>query len=319
MKNLHICFFSGFFAFILFSCASTYNPDALAYKDISAAEMFSDFDNLFSQPGSAYRVTDVWISQVIEKSEDGLKKTMLLLNDRKSDNNYYCDATDFLERTKEMETDLTERLNNIPKYDKYNGHYTVELYSIQTGDFLYGFETEIMVRSIEQIPTMEQFETAKAEEERLRAEEEAEAARLEAEKKAEEARLEAERNAALDAQGKKIAEGYIYHGIDEVENNRKFFSHGALESGHAYLVSGFVVKSGGSTACIEYGDGLFFSNRSSFVWVEYADQNVKQAVIENGIIDFFGQTFEKRLTVVIAGGTGYLKRPVVLGLIEETE
>ena len=33
----------------------------------------------------------------------------------------------------------------------------------------------------------------------------------------------------------------------------------------------------------------------------------------------FGQTFEKKLTVVIAGGTGYLKTPVVLGLIEETE
>ena len=114
-----------------------------------------------------------------------------------------------------------------------------------------------------------------------------------------------------------MAQGYTYHGVEEVDKNCKLFTNGALESGHAYYISGFVVKYGGSMAKIEYGDGFFFSSQSSAVIVDYISQKVKGEVVEAGITDFFGQTIETPLTVVVAGGKGYSKIPVVLGIVKE--
>ena len=146
-----------------------------------------------------------------------------------------------------------------------------------------------------------------------RAAEEAEKERLAAEERAKE---KAKRNAELDAKAKALAKGYVFHGIDENERNRKLFTGGALETGHAYYISGFVVKYGGTMAAIEYGDGFFFSSRSSAVYVDYIDQKVKGEVIEAGIITLFGATVESPLAVVVAGGKTPLHTPIVIGLVE---
>ena len=126
-----------------------------------------------------------------------------------------------------------------------------------------------------------------------------------------------EKYAKLNATGKSIANGYIYHGAEEVEKNCKLFANGALESGHAYYISGFVVKYGGSMAKIEYGDGFFFSSQSNAVYVDYISQKVKGEVVEAGITDLFGKTIEIPITVVVAVGKGYSKTPVILGIIKE--
>lgn len=72
-------------------------------------------------------------------------------------------------------------------------------------------------------------------------------------------------------------------------------------------------------AKIEYGDGFFFSSQSSAVYVDYISQKVKGEVVEAGVQSLFGQTIEIPLKVVVAGGKGITKTPVVLGLIEDKE
>lgn len=173
-----------------------------------------------------------------------------------------------------------------------------------------GFEDSCMVISIsisedykKRIDEKRAAEEAKKKAEQL--------AKEEAEKKA-----EAEKQRALNDKAKQIAKGYVYHGIDEVDRNHKLFNGGALEEGHAYYISGFIVKYNGSMAAVEYADGFFFSSRSSAVSVEYIDQKVKGEIVEAGITTFFGKTIEKPLTVVVVGGKAPLRIPVVIGLIE---
>ncbi|MDE7140327.1 MAG: WVD2 family protein [Treponemataceae bacterium] len=153
----------------------------------------------------------------------------------------------------------------------------------------------------------------RAEQERLAEEEQAEKERLAAEEKAQE---KAKRNAERDAKAKALAKGYVFHGIDENDRNRKLFTGGALEAGHAYYISGFVVKYGGTMAAIEYADGLFFSSRSSAVYVDYIDQKLKGEIVEAGITTLLGTTIESPLSVVVAGGKAPLHTPVVIGLVE---
>ncbi|MDE5775545.1 MAG: hypothetical protein K2H67_01540, partial [Treponemataceae bacterium] len=146
-----------------------------------------------------------------------------------------------------------------------------------------------------------------------RAAERAEQERLEAERKAKE---KAEQNAKINAIAKEIAKGYVYHGIEEDARNCKLFTSKALEEGHAYCISGFVLKYGGSMAAIEYADGFLFSSQSSAVSVEYINQKVKGEIVEAGLTSFFGQTLGVPLTVVVAGGKAPLHTPIVIGLIE---
>lgn len=138
----------------------------------------------------------------------------------------------------------------------------------------------------------------------------------EAEQKRRAAEEKAKQNAARDAKGKEIAKGYVYHGIEEDSRNCKLFASKALEEGHAYCISGFVLKYGGSMAAIEYADGFLFSSQSSAVSVEYINQKVKGEIVEAGLTSFFGKTLGVPLTVVVAGGKAPLHTPIVIGLIE---
>lgn len=203
--------------------------------------------------------------------------------------------------------------------DKYT-HYAVEyedpenslIFSAQgqrIGNYS-GFEDNCMVISISI------SEDYKKRIDEKRAAEEAEKERLAAIAAEEELRKKEQKKAELDAKAKAIAKGYVYHGIDENERSRKLFTGGALEVGHAYYISGFVVKYGGTMAAIEYGDGFFFSSRSSAVYVDYINQKVKGDVIEAGIRTLFGETLESPLTVVVVGGKAPLHMPVVIGLVK---
>ena len=118
-----------------------------------------------------------------------------------------------------------------------------------------------------------------------------------------------------DEKGKSLAAGYVYHGIDEDENNCKLLAYDATEVGHAYYVSRFSI----ATFSNDYGT----VNDKSFR-VQYKDNATKIAVIDKsdnhvnrqifGSDSVFGSN--KYVTVVIGISNDYLKTPVVLGIVE---
>ena len=112
-----------------------------------------------------------------------------------------------------------------------------------------------------------------------------------------------------DEKGKSLAAGYVYHGIDEDENNCKLFAYDATEVGHAYYVSRFSI----ATFSNDYGTVKDKSFR-----VQYKDNATKIAVIDKS--DNSGTLFanlgNNYVTVVIGISNDYLKTPVVLGIVE---
>ena len=324
MKKLLKVFLLLFISTIFVSCISTNvseNPSEIDYAEITGAEYCekagswnsyeanTKLTSLYSS-NKGYKLTDVYITGAgTEILNDGTEEVVLGLKAPKNGNEVRVYAKDFLTKTLQNDATWADRLDAVQNNEKYNGHYTVWLYAKQETDF-HGYTTKnttkVFVYNIEGIPSQEEVDDAKvaAEAERI--------AKEEAEKKA-----KAEKYAALNAKAKTIAQDYTYHGIEEVEKNCKLFINGALESDHAYYITGFIVKYGGSMAKIEYGDGLFFSSQSSAVYVDYISQKVKGEVIEAGITDFFGKTIETPLTVVVAGGKGYSNTPVVLGIVED--
>ena len=299
--------------FTLFGCVTTSsvstNPSEIEYKEIDGKNYFSSMDSELYSSQKGYKITDVFILGADTRNENGTTEALLKLAIDKSawgDNVRYVYATDFIKNIAETDPTWGDRVDAVANNEKYNGHYIVYAYGRTEGNFLDGYTTKVTIYNIEGVPSQEQIEADKeaAEAERI--------AKEEAEKKA-----KAEKYAKLNAAGKSIANGYIYHGAEEVEKNCKLFANGALESGHAYYISGFVVKYGGSMAKIEYGDGFFFSSQSNAVYVDYISQKVKGEVVEAGITDLFGKTIEIPITVVVAGGKGYSKTPVILGIIKE--
>lgn len=138
-----------------------------------------------------------------------------------------------------------------------------------------------------------------------RATERAEQERLEAEE-------EAKKNAEIAAKAKQIAKGYVFHGIDEAEQNCKYFLAGALEDGHAYYIPWFVVRSTGLMGAVAYDKAFLYGRRSSYVLVEYASLKVKADVIDKGIS--FG--VERLLEVVVIAGKAPFYHPVILGVVQ---
>lgn len=137
-----------------------------------------------------------------------------------------------------------------------------------------------------------------------RAAEEAEKERLAVIAAEEEARKKAQKKAELDAKAKAIARGYVYHGIEEVNQNNKLFNGGALEEGHAYYISGYYVEWGGSALCDK--DYIFYNHK--YTCVDYISQKVKGEVVsETGSV-----------TVVVVGGKAPLHTPVVIGFVGKT-
>lgn len=296
---------------VLISCATTSNvaPSEIEYKEIAGNLYFNSRDADLYSSTKGYKISDVFILGADTKNDNGNTEVILKLASEKNawgDKVRYVYATDFFKNIAVADPTWGDRVDAVANNQKYNGHYTVYVYGKTEGDFLVGYTTKVTAFNIEGVPSQEQIEADKA------AEEAEQLAKEEADKKA-----KAEKYAKLNAAGKSLANGYTYHGVEEVEKNCKLFANGALESGHAYYISGFVVKYGGSMAKIEYGDGFFFSSQSNAVYVDYVNQKVKGEVVEAGVTNLFGQTIETPITVIVAGGKGVTKIPVVLGIIEE--
>ena len=308
MKNLVKTLSTTFAILAFFGCASTnvaISPSEIEYTEISAKTYFSSkTTDLYPSAPKGYKVSDVYILGADTKVENGTTEALLkLASEKNSWNSVSVYATDFVKNMNSSDSTWAERLDAVGNNEKYNGHYTVYLYCKEEGNAWVGYTSKVIVYNIEGIPSQEQIDTDKAEE-----------ARLKAEKEAADAKAKAEARAAANAKGKTIAKGYVYHGVEEDDKSSKLFANGALEEGHAYYISGFVVKYSGSMAAIEYGDGFFFSSLSSPVYIDYINQKVKAEVVEAGVQSLFGQTIEIPLKVVVAGGKGIVKMPVVLGL-----
>lgn len=311
MKNLVKTLSTTFVILAFFGCASTnvaISPSEIEYTEISAKTYFSSKNtDLYPSAPKGYKVSDVYILGADTKVENGTTEALLkLASEKNSWNSVSVYATDFVKNMNSSDSTWAERLDAVRNNERYNGHYTVYLYCKEEGNAWVGYTSKVIVYNIEGIPSQEQIDADKAEE-----------ARLAAEKEAADTKAKAEARAAANAKGKTIAKGYVYHGIEEDDKSSKLFANGALEEGHAYYISGFVVKYSGSMAAIEYGDGFFFSSRSSPVYVDYINQKIKAEVVEAGVQSLFGQTIEIPLKVVVAGGKGIVKMPVVLGLIKD--
>lgn len=296
--------FALLLAVILAACESTQvavNPNEIEYKEISAEDFFRLEDSKLYSSSHGYKVTDVFVSSPCLKDNPA----SMVIQASRSGKEIKVDFTDFARNIEKNDPMWINRVTSTWNNGKYNGHYTVWLYGKEDGDWLNGYTYKIIAYDIEGVPTQEQLDADKA------AEEAARIAKEEAEQKA-----KAEKQKVRNDKAKAIAKGYVYHGIDENERSRKLFTGGALEVGHAYYISGFVVKYGGTMAAIEYGDGFFFSSRSSAVYVDYINQKVKGDVIEAGIRTLFGETLESPLTVVVVGGKAPLHMPVVIGLVK---
>ena len=191
---------------VLIGCATTSNvaPSEIEYKEIAGNLYFNSRDADLYSSTKGYKITDVFILGADTRNENGITEALLkLATDRNAwgDNVRYVYATDFIKNIKETDSTWIDRLDSVRNEEKYNGHYTVYVYGRNEGNFLDGYTKKVTIYNIEGVPSQEQIEADKeaAEAERI--------ANEEAEKKA-----KAEKYAKLNATGKSIANGYIYHG-----------------------------------------------------------------------------------------------------------
>lgn len=280
MKKFMKFSFVALAVFALFGCASI-NPAEIQYTEISAKEFFdTDPKDLYAK-SQGYKVTDVHIANI----NNFLQETWIeIKNPNDSFRPQAASVTDFLIDKTQNDPTWEERFNSIRFNERFNGHFTVYLYLQEESSFAW----KLIVYNIEGIPTQEQIDASIAEEEKARTEQEA------AEEKAYREKL-----ARLDEKGKQIAKDYIYHGTEDVIKNWSLFRKGALEEGHAYYISGFVMKSGGTMAIIEGWE-------NSPVFVTYKNQKIKGECAS-----------EYKSTVIVAGGKAPMHTPIVLGLIKE--
>ena len=129
------------------------------------------------------------------------------------------------------------------------------------------------------------------------------------EKKAAEEKAKAEKLAAKDAKAKEIAKRYTYHGIDKATENNRLFANGALEEGHAYYVSDFVISKYSNDAGAVI---ISLFGGSNDVYVKYVRQKVKGEVVgaSKTILGNFP------VDIVVTGGNGISHIPIIIGLVE---
>lgn len=284
-----------------------YDPSTIVYKQMSCTEYWRmimphtsvTIPKYFSGP-CGYKITDVYLNEITSmKTSNGSDQFVLHFNGSGDSTDSYAssaDITDYLNETLEVDSLWVDRLYAIKENKKYNGHYTVWVYGKKEGKNI-----KVTVYNIEGMPSQSQLDAEKAAEETERIAKEEE---------------KAEKQRRINEKISTLTKGYVYHGAEQKDKNIKLFLNGGLESGHAYYISGFVIKYDACLAQIEYGDGFLISSRSSPVLVDYISQQVKAEIIDAGVQSFYGQQIEIPLSVVIAGGKAPMYTPVVLGLIE---
>lgn len=171
---------------------------------------------------------------------------------------------------------FSKRINAALKSD-YNGKFTLHLCMVKEGEVLIP-----CLYKIEGLPTVEQLEKEKKEKEL-------------AEK------------ILKDKSAEKIAKGYIYHGVDEIERSNRLFISESLAEGHAYYISGFTMNKYAPSNSAYIWRSIFL-NPSVPVIVEYKNQLVKSEVVDSSYL--LGDYLP--IDVVVAGG----RIPVVLAVIK---
>ena len=298
---------------ILLGCATTNNipanPAEIEYKTITGKEYcekagswssYYSNDKLTSLflASKGYKLTNVYITGATKITENEKDEFLLELSGDKYGDTVRVYATDFLINTLQTDPNIGDRIDSVANNEKYNGKYTAYIYGELDGNAFFGYTAKAVLYNIEGIPSQEQIDADVAVE---KAEQLA--------KEAAEKKVKEEKNAKLNAIGKKLAQNYIYHGIEEDDLNSQLFDSGALEEGHAYYISTYMIYAGG-----ERGGAVtsLFVN-PNYRYVKYESQKVKGEVINAGKT-MFGNL---PISIVVAGGKAPTYIPVILGVVEE--
>lgn len=196
----------------------------------------------------------------------------------------------------------TSFIQNNPDFFKrieFDKKYTVYIKLKKERFFLFFVDTSLVLEKIEGLRTVNEIRTEKAERE-------AAAERAAEEKRIAEDKARAEKRKARNEKASALAKGYVYHGIDESDKNAKLFDGGALEAGHAYYISSYLISAGGSMG----GAIVSLFRDPHYRYVNYISQKVKGEVI-NAERSIFGD-----ISVVVAGGKAPMYIPVILGVVE---
>lgn len=167
-------------------------------------------------------------------------------------------------------------------------------------DDVFSLKYSLKIYAIEGIPSAEEIDAEYKELEKIEIEKKSRD-ELEAKKNIERAKNR------LDNQGKKIAKGYIYHGIDEKDYSQKLFIGNALSSGHAYYVS-ICLDKYYRPVTVDVID-LFTFYTTGYINVLYKDMSVKAELIDTAKFRPQGYAFAD---VIVAGGP----TPMILGVIK---
>lgn len=116
----------------------------------------------------------------------------------------------------------------------------------------------------------------------------------------------AEKQAAKEAKAKEIAKGYIYHGFDEIEKNKKKMKNKTLEEGNAYYISDWIFSKN-QTNLGKVIISLF--EESGLIYVDYINNEVKDEVLEAANTIFGNLPIE----IVVAGSRN--GTPIILGVL----
>jgi len=196
----------------------------------------------------------------------------------------------------------TSFIQNNPDFFKrieFDKKYTVYIKLKKERFFLFFVDTSLVLEKIEGLRTVNEIRTEKAEKE-------AAVERAAEEKRIAEDKVRAEKRKVRNEKASALAKGYVYHGIDESDKNAKLFDGGALEAGHAYYISSYLISAGGSMG----GAIVSLFRDPHYRYVNYISQKVKGEVI-NAERSIFGD-----ISVVVAGGKAPMYIPVILGVVE---
>lgn len=117
----------------------------------------------------------------------------------------------------------------------------------------------------------------------------------------------AEKQAVKEAKAKEIAKGYTYHGIDELEKNKKKMRNKTLEEGQAYYISDWTFNKNSTM----YGTTMIsIFEKSPDIRVDFINNDVKDEVLEAGS-SIFGNL---PIDIVVTGS--WSGSAVILGVVE---
>lgn len=285
---------------LICGCVSTgrINFDKITFTEISYDDYKrSDKYELYKK-SKGYKIVGRGISNLFPVSKEGdtyYFEEQKLSKDFASKVDYY-----FLDRyykaikpqifNSTKEHDLYYNDSIINKYEK-----NIVFYVALEFDFL-SYMINEYICAIEGLPSVAEVD---AEYEKLK--------NFEIEKKSKLEREKQEKIENNNNQGKKIAKGYIYHGIDEIERSNRLFVSEALTEGHAYYISGFTMNKYAPSNSAYIWRSIFLKS-SEPVIVEYKNQLVKSEVVDSSYL--LGDYLP--IDVVVAGG----RIPVVLGVIK---